>query len=223
MINLLPFLDYYDALDTRLRLTNAAQETNRCFFLHLGVAVSYHPFALQTCMRMRAREYLLELEKDDYRRDILESVLEPSGFVDLNALCFLWPVEFKHIRICCISGSWQRPLITVIQTEGSTASSSSSSSDSSDSSRRGGAAKDVILHCDGQHFTLLGPQDTPKLLNDIIADGTRRGLIVYVHNAQIATATHLQSSSSSGSISSGGSSELFSIAKSLGQVCACSS
>ena len=196
------FLPFLGGLDPRLRLTNAAQETNRCFFLHLGLAVSIHPYALQTSMRIRAKQYLLEIDKDDYRCDILESVLEPGGFVDLNALCFLWPIEFKDIRICCISGSWQRPLITVVQTEGNLSSGGGG----------GNGNMDVIMHCDGQHFSLLGPQDTPKLLNDIIKEANGAGLVVYVQDTQIATSVILNNNSSSSS------SELFSIEKTLRQL-----
>lgn len=33
-------------------------ETNRCFFLHFGVAMGLHPFALQQCFRSAAAELL---------------------------------------------------------------------------------------------------------------------------------------------------------------------
>mmetsp|Transcript_200 Transcript_200/g.385 ORF Transcript_200/g.385 Transcript_200/m.385 type:complete len:126 (-) Transcript_200:1365-1742(-) len=35
----------------QLKNTREAIETNRCFFIHLGIAINVHPFALQTYFR----------------------------------------------------------------------------------------------------------------------------------------------------------------------------
>jgi hypothetical protein len=40
-----------------------SQESNRCFFLHLGVAIGLHPFALQTVFRMAAADILSRPEE----------------------------------------------------------------------------------------------------------------------------------------------------------------
>lgn len=39
----------------RLQILDSAVETNRCFFVHLGVAMGIHPFALQCAFRIMAR------------------------------------------------------------------------------------------------------------------------------------------------------------------------
>ncbi len=47
-VSYLPFLSY---LPDDLRNSKSVIETNRCFFLHLGIATSTHPFLLQTAIR----------------------------------------------------------------------------------------------------------------------------------------------------------------------------
>jgi hypothetical protein len=46
-VNFTPLLP--QTLSPQLQMDSVAIETNRCFFLHLGIAVGVHPFALQVC------------------------------------------------------------------------------------------------------------------------------------------------------------------------------
>ena len=128
---------------TELQLSGAAVETNRCFFLHLGIAVSIHPFLLQLTFRALASKLLLDICAEDadasLREDILSSVVAYAGFVDANALIWLWLEELSPFRICLLSGTRENPIISTFQQKGA----------------RG--VRDVLMHCDGQHFTLLRP------------------------------------------------------------------
>jgi hypothetical protein len=40
------------------RLMHTVNETNRCFYLHLGVGLGIHPFALQALFRLGAADVL---------------------------------------------------------------------------------------------------------------------------------------------------------------------
>jgi hypothetical protein len=88
-------------------MARSAVESNRCFFLHLGIALNIHPFALQVACRHLAKQLLGETQADDYslRADILPSVLGYAHFVDANALIWLWLREFGPYRICMLSGT----------------------------------------------------------------------------------------------------------------------
>lgn len=50
-VSFLPFMPF---LTLELQMDKCAIETNRCFFLHLGVAVGVHPYLLQTAFRFFA-------------------------------------------------------------------------------------------------------------------------------------------------------------------------
>lgn len=130
-------------LPPSLQLSKAAVETNRCFFLHLGVAMGIHPFALQTAFRHVASLLLRSCTSTDaaLAKEILPSVLEYAGFVDANVLFFLWPEEFRTSRILMISGAPTRPMFSVFSLRGAAPDS----------------LRDVIIHCNGSHFTLLRP------------------------------------------------------------------
>lgn len=67
---------------------------------------------------------------------------EYAGFVDANALSFIWPLEFSGIRICIISGRLNSPIFSVFYQEPISPSDT---------------YKDVYIRCDGNHFTLLRP------------------------------------------------------------------
>lgn len=56
-----PFLR---SLPAELIVSRAATETNRCFFIHLGVAMNVHPFALQTAFRSLAMRRILQKRGD---------------------------------------------------------------------------------------------------------------------------------------------------------------
>ena len=128
-------------IPTELQLTPSAVETNRCFFLHLGIAVSINPFLLQTAFRSLASKLLLDTGAEDasLREDILSSVVCYAGFVDANALIWLFLEELSPYRICLLSGTREHPIISTFRRKGAV------------------GVSDVLLHCDGQHFTLLRP------------------------------------------------------------------
>ena len=96
-------------------------------------------------MRELAKTALISTRSDDFTHDILATVTEYAGFVDANMLCFLWPDEFANKRICFISGAKHESIFTCF--DSSMGSNSNSLS----------LTSDVIIHCDGSHFTLLQP------------------------------------------------------------------
>eukprot|EP00605_Chrysophyceae_sp_TOSAG23-4_P000326 GSChrysophyteH1.ASY1.ANO1.371.1 assembled CDS len=126
-------------LPPQLQANRAAVETNRCFFLHLGIAISVHPFVLQCAFRHLAEEALLDKDAEDYslKEDILSSVLSYAAYVDANALLWLWVAELTPYRICVLSGSREKPILSIFRAKGQNTTS------------------DVLLHYDGHHFTLL--------------------------------------------------------------------
>lgn len=135
------FLPFLRMLPPSLQITREALETNRCFFIHLGLAMSIHPFVLQAAFRAMTAQLLPTLPIDSPALDIIPTVTDYAGFVDANCLCYVWPAEFEQYRICIISNS-----------------SSGAAPMFSCFSSRGEAAKvDIIIHCDGSHFTLLQP------------------------------------------------------------------
>lgn len=124
----------------QIRATREAVETNRCFFIHLGIAINVHPFALQTYFRHVAAT-ITSRDHDELQEDILRSVLQYSGFVDANALMYIWPSEMQRFRICLISGNLQKPIFCSFVPP-------KANVDTLD---------DIIIHSDGSHFTLLKP------------------------------------------------------------------
>lgn len=142
------FLQPY-SLSAEVQASRAASESNRCFYLHLGVATQIHPFVLQFYFRQRAWQ-LLQLYKQHshetvWYEDLLQSVLQYTGFVDANVLPFLWPREWHNFRICIISGH-EKPIFSLF--EGSISSVSKPAT----------PMKEVLIHCNGAHFTLLRPR-----------------------------------------------------------------
>jgi hypothetical protein len=85
---------------------------------------------------------------EEWEKDILASVQQYCGFVDANMLCFLWPAELSSFRICFISGSLARPLISCFQPPLSTTSSAG---------RDASQLTEILIRCSGDHFTLLKP------------------------------------------------------------------
>lgn len=118
------FQIFLEHIPPPLQMTSSALETNRCFFIHLGVAINIHPYALQTAFRLRARQINAMQsssssdgiqESTALAKELLSSVLLPADLVDANSLMYLWPVEFFNSRICIISGSFNNPIISVFQ------------------------------------------------------------------------------------------------------------
>lgn len=163
------FTPYLITLPIDLQMARPAVETNRCFFIHLGIAMNIHPFCLEVALRNAAQRYLMTASSDDIATSVLPSLLEYAGFVDANSLSFIWPVEFNTSRICFISGDSKKPMFTCFVPEGQ------------DPSR----LRDVIIHCDGTHFTLLRPKNASntafEILNQLIADAKRSKCVVHEH------------------------------------------
>jgi len=88
-------------------MAQSAGESNRCFFLHLGIGVNIHPFSLQVACRHLARQVQDEVGSKYYEvgRDSLPSVLEYESYVDFQVLLLLWMREFQPYRIIVLSGS----------------------------------------------------------------------------------------------------------------------
>ncbi len=57
------FNNFLKELSPELQMARSAIEVNRCFFLHLGVAVRIHPFLLQIAFRNIAANLLNQLSK----------------------------------------------------------------------------------------------------------------------------------------------------------------
>lgn len=136
------------------RLENSAciQETNRCFFLHLGVGIGLHPIAFEIAYRKHARQLLASVEADDLNVLASQSVLDRDEFVDCMALASLWPREFDEFQILIVNldreGSFNQhqgfthiraPLSQYIDRNGNW------------------KGKDIVLTLQAGHFTYLVP------------------------------------------------------------------
>jgi hypothetical protein len=92
-------------------------ETNRCFFLALGIGTSIDPFLLQCLFRRHAR-YVIQNKtvllnsaggdadgagqlqgSIDSELESLANVMELSSSIDCSVLRYLWPIEFDNLRI----------------------------------------------------------------------------------------------------------------------------
>ena len=84
----------------RVSIADLAVESNRCFFLHLGVALCLNPFILQVSFRHFGSLLMQDTAAEDFslREDILQSVLNYCDFVDANCLIWLWMQEFAPYR-----------------------------------------------------------------------------------------------------------------------------
>jgi hypothetical protein len=130
-------------LPPELQISRSAIETNRCFFLHLGIATGIHPFLLQASFRAYASHLLSIHGPEAWFADLLTSVIQYAGFVDANVLSIIWPKELNNYRILFISGI-QKPILTSFigyhmqdQVE---------------------QLSEIIIHCNGSHFVLLRPR-----------------------------------------------------------------
>jgi hypothetical protein len=177
-----PFLQH---IPGDLQMTKAALEGNRCFFIHLGLAVGIHPFLLQTVFRHSSLN-ILQKQPNEWFEDLLTTIVTYCDFVDANALSFLWPREFDGFYICFLSGNTSSsPLITTFQ--------------SNKPNKQSQPMREVIIHCDGSHFTLLRPRFTSRsnnnqsspnspngfqIIDQLVAMGKKNGLIVQENIAQ---------------------------------------
>lgn len=107
-----------------------------------------------------------------WKSDIISTVHQYCGFVDANALCWIWPEEFDLHKICFISGPLSKPLIscfmppsppTPFLSYSSTTSLSLStprtvnSNNNVLSQHTYRPLTEIIIRCNGDHFTLLRP------------------------------------------------------------------
>lgn len=163
--------------------TSAMCETNRCFFIHLGVALGLHPVAVQAIFRDYSGQLLAhmrqELSKktseDDQRLDAvtlmdesLQSVLNHNDLIDAPVLSALWPqVALLCLRflVACLTSALLQELKNVrilIFSVGHAGPQPSLCylfnplvpADSADSFN----GTDVVLKLQGMHFTLLRPR-----------------------------------------------------------------
>jgi hypothetical protein len=186
LVNILGFQfirdDYYVSYDNilhgiphELQMNRSAIETNRCFYLHFGIGMGINPFVIQVIFRHLASKMKENNKYDpDYSlmSDSFDSILEYSGFVDANVLIWLWMEEFLPYRLCFVSGNMSQPIITTFMARGVDPYS----------------IRDVIIHCNGQHFTLLRPhytedacQQEGSLVPQLILKAREIGCIVQEH------------------------------------------
>eukprot|EP00601_Ochromonadales_sp_CCMP2298_P007227 CAMPEP_0173198682 /NCGR_PEP_ID=MMETSP1141-20130122/16815_1 /TAXON_ID=483371 /ORGANISM="non described non described, Strain CCMP2298" /LENGTH=208 /DNA_ID=CAMNT_0014123487 /DNA_START=13 /DNA_END=639 /DNA_ORIENTATION=- len=135
------FMHFLLDVPPNLQMTRAALEVNRCFFVHMGVGMQVHPFALQTAMRHMAATEGPTLE--DWLQEIVGSIRQYSGFVDANALPFIWPQNFDKFRLLFISGPMASPILTCFVP--------------TNRNRPVEELMEVIIRCSGDHFTLFRP------------------------------------------------------------------
>ena len=157
----------------------AVGESNRCFFLHLGLATGLNPFVMQACFRRAARTLLQEnsaalaaavaaaeaapgnsaleeratelaLSAPDY---LFEPVLRRSEYVEFDMLAYLWPVEMERFRICLVPIDWSGALDTII------CYTPHNSPYLQDGRWTG---EDVIIKKESNHFTVLAKSTIPK-------------------------------------------------------------
>lgn len=147
--------------------TSALREANRCFFIHLGVALGLHPVALQAIFRAQSDLLLKRIQlalsqktdEDDQQFDVvkmldasLQSVLQHNDMIDAPVLSAVWPQEFQelqNVRVLILTMGHAGP-----QPAACYLFSPSTPADSADSFN----GIDVILKLQGMHFTLLRPQ-----------------------------------------------------------------
>lgn len=164
------FVPFLRAIPPGLQISRGALETNRCFFIHLGLAMKIHPFALQQAFRRMALHLLPLLPADSPALDIVPTINEYAGFVDANCLCYLWPQEFAQFRICIISNpASAAPMFSCFSSSGKV------------------AKFDILVHCDGSHFTLLQPMHsgTPQFsLSQLLTEASHAGCVVQQYACQ---------------------------------------
>jgi hypothetical protein len=76
----------------------------------------------------------------------VSTVNQYAGFVDANALSFLWPAELNAYVVCIVSGPLHRPILSCFAPPGRSSSAASLL-----------GLTEVFIRCDGSHFTLLRP------------------------------------------------------------------
>jgi hypothetical protein len=132
-------------------------ESYRCFYLALGIALNYDPFMLQCLFRSHSKFLsqnmgsildVLQAEPDTdvsaaIRMELeeLPNVSQLDKYFDCCLLRFFWPKEFENIRIVVIASRASRTFETVFHS--ATWSSTSS------------GAKTIYLKLESDHYTHL--------------------------------------------------------------------
>lgn len=170
------FSPFLQRIHPALQILSSAIETNRCFFIHLGVAIGVHPFALQTAFRCMAQSKMNDpsMDTSSVSYELLSTVLELAGLVDANVLTCLWPLEFSNTRICFISGPSSKPTISIFQGKAMEQSSS----------------REIIIRHENSHFTLLRPlsgdinhqNKSFSFLSEFVKDASRNKVAVQIYD-----------------------------------------
>ena len=146
-------------------------ETNRCFYLALGIGTNIDPFLLQCLFRRHAR-YVTQNKtvllnstggdadatgqlqgSIDSELDSLKNVLEPGSSIDCSVLRYLWPIEFDNFRIVVIC---KRPDRTGVARYNVVVFNSSSTDDACIQASQDVERKQTIfLKLENGHYTLL--------------------------------------------------------------------
>ena len=136
----------------------AAVETNRCFFIHLGVATKLSPILLEAYFRVYGQSLMTQasfhhdvLDGLGGVIDVVDSVMGYAGFVDASILAYLWPIDFNGFRIAVLSEESSNLIISVFNND-----------INGDNSKH----IDIALRYSGSHFTslLLGEGVLEKIL-----------------------------------------------------------
>lgn len=179
-VSFLPFLKNVPA---ELHMERELIETNRCFFLHLGVLMDIHPFALEIALRVLVHKFVDCLTAEtSWVSEVVDPITQYTGLVDANALCFIWPKEFNNTRICVVSGPLSAPIFSCFVPPNCTSTET---------------LNDVILRCDGSHFTILRPpkaRGKTKILTLLMSEAQKSGLLVQVNQAEPYSASNPQQS-----------------------------
>mmetsp|Transcript_11877 Transcript_11877/g.26396 ORF Transcript_11877/g.26396 Transcript_11877/m.26396 type:complete len:200 (-) Transcript_11877:342-941(-) len=166
------FAHFLEDIPRELHHSRSITEGNRCFFVHLGVAVQLHPFALQTALR-----FIAASERDfqeEWAREICETIGQYAGYVDANALAFVWPQNFDKFRICFVSGPASDPILSCFVPL--------------NRSRLVEELYEIVLRCDGEHFTLLRPSHTRnariRVISQMLEDAQVGGKLVQISEVE---------------------------------------
>lgn len=93
------------------------------------------------------------LRVDIWYKDLLQSILEYAYFVDANSLSVLPLIELLPYRICFISNSLLDPIFSCFSMN----PAQEKSLPPGCPSIAPNAKRDIIIYCNGAHFTLLRP------------------------------------------------------------------
>lgn len=155
---------YFDP--SRLDKSACAKESMRCFFLHVGLAVGIHPFALMVAFRKLATQLQAKPPAPDddeeakgnfqaFNSDPLNSVLARGDFVDSMVLNAIWPTEFDEYQVLIVNldrhgGFNESQGFTHIRPPNSTCLDANGE----------WTGKDIMLTLHDGHFTLLRPNQS---------------------------------------------------------------